>query len=98
MNDPRGQICPRSAIVTQQLKLPKGSLILMDRGYNDYRLFERWTSEGVGFITRLKKNAMRASHEERPVEPGGKIRRGIVEGFISFRPSASAVPLFPRPR
>jgi hypothetical protein len=27
--------------VAQQLKLPKGSLLVMDRGYNDYRLFDR---------------------------------------------------------
>jgi hypothetical protein len=70
--------------VAQQLKLPKGSLIVMDRGYNDYRLFERWTSEGVGFVTRLKKNAMWASHEERPVKPGGKIRRDTEGCFVSF--------------
>jgi hypothetical protein len=40
----------------------------MDRGYNDYRLFNRWTTEGVGFATRLKGNALWASHEERPVK------------------------------
>ena len=70
--------------VAQQLKLPKGSLLVMDRGYNDYRLFDRWTTEGVGFVTRLKKNALWASHEERPVKPGSKILRDTIGRFFDF--------------
>ena len=41
----------------QGLSLPKGSVVVFDRGYNDYHLFERWTREGVRFVTRLKRNA-----------------------------------------
>lgn len=70
--------------VAQQLKLPKGSLVVMDRGYNDYRMFARWTAEGVGFVTRLKKNAMWASLEERPVKSGGKVRRDTEGRFFDF--------------
>jgi hypothetical protein len=70
--------------VAQQLKLPQGPLLVMDRDYNDYRLFDRWTTEGVGFVTRLKKNALWASHEERPVKPGGKILRDTVGRFFDF--------------
>jgi hypothetical protein len=39
------------------LNLAPGSIIVMDRGYNDYRLFSRWCSEGIWFVTRLKDNA-----------------------------------------
>ena len=70
--------------VAQQLKLPKGSLVVMDRGYNDYRLFARWTAEGVGFVTRLKKNALWTSHKQRPVKPGGKVRRDTEGRFFDF--------------
>lgn len=70
--------------IAQQLKLPKGSLLVMDRGYNDYRLFARWTVEGVGFVTRLKKNALWASHEELPVKPGGKVLRDTAGRFFDF--------------
>ncbi len=59
--------------VAQQLKLPKGSLVVMDRGYIDYRMFERWSAEGVGFVTRLKKNAEFYELEERPVNKGGVV-------------------------
>ena len=70
--------------VAQQLDLPKGSLTVMDRGYNDYRLFDRWTKEGVGFVTRLKKNAQWMSLEERPVKPGSRIRRDVIGRFYDF--------------
>jgi IS4 transposase len=43
--------------IAQQLILPPGSIVAMDRGYNDYRLFEAWTEQKVGFVTRLKANA-----------------------------------------
>lgn len=70
--------------IAQQLKLPKGSLVVMDRGYNDYRLFARWTAEGVGFVTRLKKNALWTSHKKRPVKAGGIIRRDTEGRFFDF--------------
>lgn len=70
--------------IAQQLKLPKGSLVVMDRGYNDYRLFARWTAEGVGFVTRLKKNALWASRKKRPVKAGGNIRRDTEGRFFDF--------------
>ena len=43
--------------VAQHLILPPGSIVAMDRGYNDYRLFEAWSEQKVGFVTRLKSNA-----------------------------------------
>ena len=43
--------------VAQQLLLPPGSIVAIDRGYNDYRLFEDWSEQKVGFVTRLKSNA-----------------------------------------
>jgi hypothetical protein len=43
--------------VAQRLDFPRGSIVAIDRGYTDYRLFTRWTREGVFFVTRLKANA-----------------------------------------
>ena len=39
----------------------------MDRGYNDYALFGRWTSEGIFFVTRLKEGTAYAVVEDRKV-------------------------------
>jgi len=38
--------------------IPPGSIVVMDRGYNDYSLFKRLTDKGVVFVTRLKDNAL----------------------------------------
>ena len=43
--------------VTRKTTLPAGSIVTMDRGYNDYRLFASWTRDGIYFVTRLKDNA-----------------------------------------
>jgi hypothetical protein len=34
-----------------------GSIVAMDRGYNDYGLFGQWTERQIHFVTRLKDNA-----------------------------------------
>ena len=36
------------------LRLNAGSIVAMDRAYNDYRQFARWTDGGVYFVTRMK--------------------------------------------
>lgn len=38
------------------VKLPKGSILTMDRGYIDYEWFQELTDQGVFFVTRAKKN------------------------------------------
>jgi hypothetical protein len=45
--------------VTYARKFPLApeSIVAMDRGYNDYRLFASWTENGIYFVTRLKENA-----------------------------------------
>lgn len=55
--------------VAKELKLPKGSIVAMDKAYVDYALFERWCEEGVFFVTRLKRNAFHVSYDPKPVPP-----------------------------
>lgn len=40
------------------LQLNKGSIVAMDRGYNDYDLFGKWCDNGIFFVTRMKSNAV----------------------------------------
>ncbi len=44
--------------IARKVPLPPGSIIAMDRGYNDYKLFSDWTEQGIYFVTRLKDNAI----------------------------------------
>lgn len=36
---------------------PKGSMVVIDRGYNDYGWYNQLTKKGIFFVTRLKSNA-----------------------------------------
>ena len=52
-----GSARKHDSTVARQIPLPKGSIVALDRAYNDYVLFNRWTEEGVYFVTRMKSNA-----------------------------------------
>jgi len=54
--------------------LNPGSIVVMDRGYNDYALFGKWTDEGIYFVTRLKDNAAYDVLEQGPVPANRNIR------------------------
>ena len=43
--------------VARKLSLPAGSIVVLDRGYNDYSLFNSWDETGIFFVSRLKKDA-----------------------------------------
>jgi IS4 transposase len=53
--------------IAQNLSFPKGSIVVMDRGYVDYALFARWKEENVWFVSRQKGNANYTVIEERSV-------------------------------
>jgi hypothetical protein len=48
-----------------QIGFAPGTIAVDDRGYNDYRLFAKWTEAGVFFVTRMKDNAQFEVLEER---------------------------------
>jgi hypothetical protein len=49
------------------IRLNPGSIVAMDKGYNDYGLFGSWSAQGVFFVTRLKDNADYVVVREREV-------------------------------
>lgn len=40
----------------KQVRLPRGSWLAFDRGYNNYTEFNRFTAEGISWVTRLSKH------------------------------------------
>jgi hypothetical protein len=44
--------------VAHQFKFEPDTIVVDDRGYNDYELFAQWTSQNVYFVTRMKENAV----------------------------------------
>ena len=75
--------------VAQRLDFPKGSIVALDRGYTDYKLYARWTREGVFFVSRLKANADAVRVESRPVPKGSNVLRDEtirLNAFMAGRP------------
>jgi hypothetical protein len=61
--------------VAWRIPFPAGTVVVDDRGYNDYRLFASWTDAGVFFVTRMKDNAQFEVVEERPAPQNRNILR-----------------------
>ncbi len=51
--------------VAQNLSFEPGTVVVDDRGYNDYRLFAKWIEDEVYFVTRMKDNALYTVVENR---------------------------------
>jgi hypothetical protein len=64
--------------VAQWLQFGAGTIVVDDRGYNDYALFGQWCSEDVYFVTRMKSDARYEVVQERQVPQN----RGIVSDQI----------------
>ena len=75
--------------IARALSLPKGSIVVMDRGYIDYKLFSRWTKEKIHFVTRLKENADFMVLEHRPVPKGSNVTK---DQIICLNPFMLAPP------
>jgi hypothetical protein len=79
---------PRFAVITDGkvsdvrvahvLQFDPGTIVVDDRGYNDYTLFGTWTAQGVYFVTRMKDNALYEVIETRRVPQNRNILRDEV--------------------
>jgi IS4 transposase len=84
---------PRFAIITdgkvhdvqiaRQLDFAAGTIVVEDRGYTDYELYDRWTRNEVYFVSRLRDNAVYEVLEQRDVAHGRGILRDQVIGLTS---------------
>jgi hypothetical protein len=62
-----------------QIRFAPGTIVVDDRGYNDYRLFGQWTDGEVFFVTRMKDNAQFEVVEERtPPQNRGILKDQII--------------------
>ncbi len=54
--------------IARLLKLPTGSIIVLDRGYVDFSLFSQLHAKGILFVTRMKKGMRYRVVERRDVD------------------------------
>jgi hypothetical protein len=57
----------------RKLSLPKGSIVAMDKGYVDLRMFQRWDAEGVFFVTPEKQPLLFQIVRRNAIKPGSGI-------------------------
>lgn len=60
--------------IAQKLEFAAGTIVVMDRGYLDYALYERWNKAGVYFVTRPRTNMVYEVVEKREVVARGNVK------------------------
>ena len=88
-----GNSCDRA--VARSLDLPKGSIVVIDRGYCDYQLFNQWTQRGVFFVSRLRSSAQYVRVKSLPVSKGGSLMADHLVQFTAAR-GCPALPVWRR--
>jgi len=51
----------------KEIQLPKGSIVTFDKGYNDYKTFNRFLRQGISWVTRLHRHLVYKIIENRTV-------------------------------
>jgi Domain of unknown function (DUF4372)/Transposase DDE domain len=82
--------------VARGLRLEPGTILVIDRGYNDYEWFAEMTGDGVFFVTRMKTNTVYAVEEDCEVPENGKVLRDQIISLPALRKAGEEAVLFRR--
>jgi hypothetical protein len=82
--------------VARSLRLEPGTILVVDRGYNDYQWFAEMTRDGVYFVTRMKSNTVYTVGEECAVAERGNVLRDQIVSLPSLGKTAEGPILFRR--
>ena len=82
--------------VARGLRLEAGTILVIDRGYNDYEWFAEMTRDGVFFVTRMKTNTVYAVEEECEVPANGNVLRDQIISLPGLRNADEEPVLFRR--
>jgi hypothetical protein len=76
-------------IVAKSLNFAKDTVVVMDRGYIDYKLFAHSTRAEIFFVTRLKENADYWGFEDPPLPKSGNV---LKDQLIRLNPITAGAP------
>jgi IS4 transposase len=74
----------------KEVQLPKGSVVVFDKGYCDYRTYNRFSTEGITFVTRhrdrsvfrvLRKNELSDFHKQQGITKD----RDVIMGYTYLK-------------
>jgi len=67
-------------VLLKKLKMDSNTIYVFDKGYNDYKAFQRFSDNQTGFVTRIKDNAVYKTIESNIIEE--HIHSGVLEDQI----------------
>jgi putative transposase len=76
----------------KSLTLPKGSIVVCDRGYNDYGWYKSLTANGIFYVTRQRSNATYDVVERRAVPAKSTVISDSTIRFNSLRSRQKKLP------
>jgi hypothetical protein len=94
-------LLPAFAVVTEsrvmestmarQLTLPKGSIVVFDRGYSEFAWFKNLDDTGVFFVTRRRANTVYEVVEERQAGAAAGVVSDQIVRFTGAKPIKSGI-------
>ena len=82
--------------VARGLRLEAGTILAIDRGYNDFDWFAEMTRDGVFFVTRMKTNTVYSVVEECEVPKNGNVLRDQIISLPGLKKAGEEPVLFRR--
>jgi hypothetical protein len=82
--------------VARGLRLEAGTILAIDRGYNDFDWFAEMTRDGVFFVTRMKTNTVYSVVEECEIPQNGNVLRDQIISLPALEKAGEEPVLFRR--
>jgi len=82
--------------VARNLRLEAGTILVIDRGYNDYAWFAEMTREGVFFVTRMKTNTVYRVEGDCDIPARGDVLRDQIISLPALDKASEEPVLFRR--
>lgn len=67
-------------VLLEKLKMDENTIYVFDKGYNDYKAFEKFCLNNTGFVTRIKDNAVYDAVSFNEID--SNIHSGVLEDTI----------------
>lgn len=82
--------------VGRMLDFPRGSIVVFDKGYTDYKWFKHLTGRGIFFVTRIRKNAIWRVEARHPADRTTGITSDQLITLTAVKPQKLGMPLLRR--
>ena len=82
--------------VGRTLKFAKGSIVVFDKGYTDYKWFKQLNNKGVFFVTRLRRNAIWRVESRNSVDRSTGVTSDQMITLTGIKPQRLSLPILRR--